>query len=230
MKKDEHLELLLKIGRAITSEKYLDNILQLIVQVVANTIGSPICSIMLLNEKKELVIKATQSVSKLYNEKPPLKLGEGVAGKVAQSGEIMVVDDVTKCEEYKYKNIAQKENLVSLLCLPLKTKNGVLGVLNCYTSKPYKFSKREIEVISIVANHAALIIENTNLLIQTKIIEEELETRKLVERAKGILMKEKKIEEDAAYRLLQKYSMDTRKSLKEIAEAIITSYDLSKGL
>lgn len=230
MKDKEKLELLTKIGKAITSDIYLEDILKLIVTVVANTIGSPICSIMLVDEKGNLVIKATQSVSKLYNEKPPLKLGEGIAGTVAKEGKVRQVYDVSKHKEYKYKDIAIKERLVSLLCVPLKVKNKVIGTLNCYTSEPHKFSQSEINTITTVANQAALVIENANLLIKTKIIEEELETRKKVERAKGILMKEKNIDEEKAYNMMRKFSMDSRRSLKEVAEAIITTYQLSQGL
>jgi len=59
-------------------------------------------------------------------------------------------------------------------------------------------------------------------------IQEELATRKKVERAKGILMREKKISEEDAYRLMQRYSMNKRKSMREIAEAIITAHQIEK--
>jgi AmiR/NasT family two-component response regulator len=57
-------------------------------------------------------------------------------------------------------------------------------------------------------------------------IQEALESRKLVEKAKGILMKQKNISEDEAYNILRKQSMDRRKSLKEVAEAIILANEL----
>src|SRR3989338_3648434 len=81
-KTDNHIEALSKIAQAITSDLYLDDILKLIVTVTAQTLGSKICSLMLLDEKKqELLIRATQSISESYNKKPPLKIGEGIAGR-----------------------------------------------------------------------------------------------------------------------------------------------------
>jgi len=227
MKKKE-LEALFKISKAITSQSILEDILKLIVTVTAEITGSKICSLMLLDEDGFLRIKATQSVSKEYIEKPPLRLGEGIAGKALKERTAITVYDVTKRKEYKYKNIAKKEGLVSLLCIPLIVREKPLGVLNVYTSKPHKFTKKEIQVISTIATQAALVIENTRLLIQTKLIQEELETRKLVERAKGILMKELNLDEEQAYRLMQKYSMDKREPLKKVAEAVITNYELRK--
>ena len=117
---DEQIKALSKISEAIASDLYLEDILRLIVAVTAEVMGSNICSLMLIDEKKnELLIRATQSVSEEYNKKPPLKIGEGIAGKVAKENRPIAVKDVTKEKEYKYKDIARKEGLCSLLCVPL---------------------------------------------------------------------------------------------------------------
>ena len=78
-------------------------------------------------------------------------------------------------------------------------------------------------MLTAVANQAAMVMENTELMVKSKIIQEELETRKLVEKAKGILMREQDLSEDGAYRMIQKYSMDSRKSMRQVAEAIVTA-------
>jgi len=228
-KASDHIEALSKISRAITSELYLEDILKLIVSVTAQAMGSKVCSLMLLDEKKkELVIRATQSISEAYNKKTPLKLGEGIAGKVALTKEPIQIYDVTEEKEYKYKDIARKEGFASLLCVPMIVKNKAIGVINLYTSKPHKFTRTEINTLTAIATQAAMVIENTELIVKTKVIQEELEVRKLVERAKGILMRESSVSEDEAYRLIQKYSMDSRKSMREIAEAIILTKELKK--
>jgi signal transduction protein with GAF and PtsI domain len=223
----KQIEALSEISKVITSERYLDDILKLIVIVTAKVMNSKICSLMLLDEKTNtLQIRATQSMHEEYIKKPPLKLGEGIAGKVAKENKPMVVYDVRKEEEYKYKDIAKKAGIVSLLSVPLAVKGKVIGVLNLYTSRPHKFTKTEIDMLTAVANQAAIAIENAQLLVKTKLIQEELETRKKVERAKGILMKRLNLGEEEAYRLIQKYSMDKQKSMKEIAEAIIIAHEV----
>lgn len=225
----KQLEAISKVSRMITSNLYLEDILKLIVNVTAETMNSKICSLSLVDEKtKTLVLKATQSMSDAYNKKPPLHIGEGVAGKVALENKPMSVYDISKEPEYKYKDIAKKEGLRSLLSVPLSVKGRVIGVLNNYTSKPHKFTGEETDILTSVANQAAIVIENAELMVKTKVIQDELETRKLVEKAKGILMKQHGLSEDEAFKRIQRQSMDTRRSMREIAEAIILIDSMKK--
>ncbi|MFQ5866541.1 MAG: GAF domain-containing protein [bacterium] len=225
----KQIEALSRISKAISSELYLENILKLIVTVTAEVMGSKICSLMLLHEdKKELIVRATQSISEEYNRKPNLKLGEGIAGRVARENRAIRVLDVKKDARYINMEIAKKEKLCSLLSVPLNVRGRVIGVINCYTSSPRRFTKSEIDMLTTVANQAAVAIENMELMVRSKVIQEELETRKLVERAKDILMDELAISGEEAFRRIQKQSMDTRKPMREIAEAIILSKEIRK--
>lgn len=225
---DKQIKALAKISQAIVSDAYLEDILRLVVTASAELMDSKICSLMLLNEEKELIIRATQSVSEEYNKKPPLKIGEGIAGKVVQTGKPICVHDVTTEKEYKNHSIAKKEGLFSLLCLPLAVKGRVIGVLNCYTGSPHDFTTPEIDILTAIANQSAIAIENAELMVKSKIIHEELEARKRIERAKGILCKREGLTEEEAYLKLRRCSMDRRKTMREIAEAIILADDLTK--
>jgi len=223
----EQIKALSTISKAITSDLYLEDILRLIVTVTAEVMHSKICSLMLIDENnKELVVRATQSVSDEYNKKPNIKLGEGIAGKVALENRPIVVLDVKKDPRYVNTRIAEKEGLCSLLSVPLSVKGKVIGVINCYTSSPHQFSNTEITVLTTVANEAAIAIEHTELMVKTRIIQEELEMRKLVERAKDILMKRMKLTGEEAFQKIQRDSMNTRKSMREIAEAIILAHEI----
>lgn len=224
---EEQIKALTKISKAIASDLYLEDILRLIVAVTAEVMGSNICSLMLIDEKNnELVIRATQSISEEYNKKTPLKIGKGISGKVAEENRPLAVKDVTKEKEYMYQDIAKKEGLCSLLCVPLSVKGRVIGVINCYTSTPHDFTEIEINVLTTIANQAAMAIENTQLMVKSKVIQEELEVRKRLERAKGILMKEEGLTEEQAYLKLQKFSMDHRKTMRDVTEAIILTANL----
>lgn len=221
------IEALSKVANLITSGLYLEELLRLVVNVTAQIMNSKICSLMLLDpEKKELVIKATQSISEEYNKKPNIKLGEGIAGKVAQDKKPICVLDVRKDERYVNRDIAEQEGLYSLASVPLAVKGRVIGVFNCYTSRKHKFSKPELDVLTVLANQAAVAIENAELGLRVHVAEEALTTRKIIERAKDILSQEANILPSEAYRLIQKESMDKRKSMREIAEAIILAKDI----
>ena len=227
-KKHKGFDLLYEVSRAIASNRYLEEILLLVVGMTADLMGSKICSLMLLDEEKhELVIKATQSLSEHYRTKPPIKVGESVSGRAVQKKMPITVCDVTTESGYNYPDIAKMEGLRSLVSVPMMVKNRVIGVLNCYTATEHEFNEEEIRLLVGVANQAAVAIENTNLLAEKIAAVEALETRKRVERAKGILMKRYSVEENEAYRMLQKQSMDKSHSLKEIAEAIILSEEMA---
>lgn len=216
-----------KISEAITSDLYAEDILKLIVAVTAEIMGSNISSLLLLDKNTdELVVKATQSISEAYNKKPNLKLGEGIAGRVAKEGKPIAVQDVRKDNRYMSREIAVKENLCSLLSVPLIFKDKVIGVLNCYTAKPRRFTKNEIEVLKSIANQAAIVIENFKLVVESKVIREELEARKAIEKAKGILMKQEHMSEEEAYDRIRKYSMDNRRSMREVSEAVILGEEI----
>ncbi|MFA5101287.1 MAG: GAF domain-containing protein, partial [Candidatus Omnitrophota bacterium] len=181
----EQIEALSKVANLIASGMYVDELLRLIVQVTAEVMHSKISSLMMLDEeKKELVIRATQSVSEAYNKKPNIKLGQGIAGIAALDNKPVVVLDLQKDTRYLNQDIASDEGLVSLASVPLAVKGRVIGVLNCYTSKKHEFSKTELNILTALANQAALAIENAELVVRARSAEEALQTRKLVERAK----------------------------------------------
>jgi signal transduction protein with GAF and PtsI domain len=226
----EYLSALTKISNAITSDLYLEDVLKLIVTVTANVMRAKICALWLLDkDTSELKIRATQAMSQEYLKERSIKLGEGIVGLVAKDKKPISIVNVQEDVRYKEKELAKKENLVSMLSVAMMVKKRVIGVVSCYTNVEYKFTNSDIDLLSTVANQAAVAIENTELLVQTKIVQEELETRKKVEKAKGILIREQGLSEEDAYNLIRKSSMNKRVPMKEIAEAVILSSEIRKG-
>ena len=225
----KELDVFDKVSRTIASDMYLDDILKIIVALTAELMGSKICSLMLLNEKgDELQLVATQSLSKEYLNKPNVKVGQSISGQAVKQMKPISVPDVKKEPSYMFPDIAKKEKLVSMLAVPLIVKNKVFGVLNSYTSKSHKFSNYEIKLLSAVANQAAVAIYNRNLHEDNVALEAQLAERKIIERAKGILMRSNNLSEEEAFKKIRTQSMDTRRSMKDIAEAIILINDPGK--
>jgi signal transduction protein with GAF and PtsI domain len=221
---------LVKVSESITSEKYLDEILNLIVVVTAEMLDSRICSIMLLDPKGvELSIRATQSLSDDYKKKPNLRVDASLIGEAVKTRRPVVVEDVRHEKRYVYRDLAVREGLSSMIAVPMVVKDRAVGVVNVYTKEPHVFSDDETRVLQMVANQAAVAVMNTRWMEEALKAKEALETRKLIERAKGVLMKMHGLSEDAAYRMINKKSMDTSKSMKEIAESILLMADLSSG-
>ena len=226
----KYIKGLMDISQAITSDLYIEDILRLIVMVTANVTGVDICSLWLVEEKgkdKKLRLKATQSIDPEYIKDRSLSMNEGVVGFVASENRPLIIEDVLKEPRFKEKEMAHKLGLVSMASIPMVIKNeAVIGVLNCFTAQSHRFSETEVNMIKTVANQAAVAIYNTELMVKTKVIQEELETRKLVERAKEILMRRRNMDGEQSYRWIQKRSMDSRTSIRNISEAIIISDEL----
>ena len=153
--------------------------------------------------------------------------GLSLVGYVATHNQSLIIRDVLKEPLFKEKEMAKKLGLVSMVSVPMTIKEGkVIGVLNCFTAMLHDFPETEVNLIKTVANQAAVAIFNTELMVKTKVIQEELETRKLVERAKEVLMRRRSMTVEQAYRWIQKRSMDSRKSMRHVAEAILLSEEI----
>ncbi len=227
---DKYVKALMDISSAITSDLYLEDILKLIVMVTAKVTGIEICSLWLIDDQSSphmIRLKATQSIDPEYVKDRSLNLNEGVVGYVVTHKKPLLVKNVLKEPRFKEKEMAKKLGLVSMIGVPLQSKEGkVIGALNGFTAEPHIFSETEINLIRAVANQAAIAILNTQLMVKTKVIQEELEARKLIERAKEILMQRRHKSGEDAYRWMQKRSMDSRKSMRQVAEAILLSEEL----
>ncbi len=228
---DAYLKALTDISQAIASDYFLEDLLKLIVMVTAKVTGVEICSLWLVDEQSkppQIRLKATQSIDPEYVKDRSLALNEGVVGYVVTHKRPIAISDVLKNPRFKEKEMARKLGVVSMVGIPMTVKEDrIIGVLNCFTAAPHAFSDAEINMFTAVANQAALAILNAELMVKAKVIQEELETRKMVDRAKEILMNRRQMKGEDAFRWLQKRSMDSRKPLRYIAEAVILSEDIS---
>jgi signal transduction protein with GAF and PtsI domain len=227
-RRSQQISTLAQVGQIITSGTYLDEMLQLIVRMIAEMMQARVCSVMLVDaQKNELVLKAAKCSSEEYWRKPNLKIGNSLISRVVKAKAPLMVRDVTKEEAYQYPDLASKEGVRSLVSVPMILKDSVIGVINVYSAEERVFSNEDLRVLSTVADQAAVAFENTKLNVAIQESQEALQTRKVVERAKSILQKQANLNEEEAYRRLQQQSMRTRRSMREIAEAVILSSELS---
>jgi uroporphyrinogen-III synthase len=223
------VELLAAVGHTITTESYLDRILQVISEMVAETFDSPVCSIMIVDEdKQELSIRAARCSSPEYLQKLPVKIEDSLIGRVVRERKLVAVPDVAAEKSYKYPELARRTGLASLLSVPLLAGQKVIGTLNIYTSERRSFTPEEIGFAKAVAGQAALALENARLISETLEMKRSLEARKVIERAKGILQHRRSITEEQAYLDLRSESRRLRRPMRDLAEAIVLAEELHR--
>jgi signal transduction protein with GAF and PtsI domain/anti-sigma regulatory factor (Ser/Thr protein kinase) len=167
------LSTLAEASETLTSPLYLDEMLGLIVEMAAQVQHAKGCSLMLLDEEQgDLILRATHGFGSDYRDKPPLSVGEGIAGRVAQIGEPIAVMDVRRDPRYYYPDVAVREGLCSLLCVPLRVRERVIGVFMCYAGEPHTFTAEETGLFQTLANQTALAIENSRLVVNTAVVRE----------------------------------------------------------
>ena len=139
----KRMETLAAVAQTISAENYLDRILQAISEMVAETLDSPVCSIMLIDEeRRELVISAARCSSPDYLHKMPLKIEDSLIGRVVREGRPIMVPNVLAEKQYRYPELARKTGLASLLSVPLFTRDKVIGTINIYTREQRTFFRR----------------------------------------------------------------------------------------
>ena len=223
------MEALAGLARTISEESYLDRILQAISEMVAETLDSPVCSIMLVDEdRRELVISAARCSSPDYLHKMPIRIEDSLIGRVVREGQVMMIRDVLEEKQFRYPELARRTGLASLLSVPLMTRDKVIGTINLYTREVRQFTEDEIGFVKVVAGQAAIAIENARLMSEALEMKRTLEARKLMERAKGILQHKHNLTEEEAYLRLRNESRRLRRSMRDLAEAVILADDLER--
>jgi GAF domain-containing protein len=201
--------------------------LQLIVRMIAEMMQARVVSIMLVDKQRnELVLKAAKCSSDEYWQRPNLQIGRSLISRVVKERAPLIVRNVTKEAGYLYPDLATKEGVKSLVSVPMIFKDHIIGVINVYSAEEREFSREDVRVLTTVADQAAVAIENTKLTEAVQESQEALLARKTVERAKSILQRQAQLSEEEAYKRLQQQSMRTRRSMKEIAEAVILASEI----
>ena len=149
----EHLEIisLEEISMLVSSDFDLPEMLQRIADKMATQLKVSVCTIYLL-DGDELVMAATHGFDPTFINKIRIKIGEGITGIVAKTGEYLALTNATLDPRYKQFAELQEEKYNSMLSFPISDKSGVAGVINLNATSMKKFQEDEIYFVSIIAN------------------------------------------------------------------------------
>ncbi len=204
-----------------TAAEPLHDVLADVVEFVTSVVKCDSCFIYVL-EGDELVLRASKNPHPETVDRLKLKLGQGITGWVAEHRQpVAVPENASTDSRFQFFNELPEDRFAAFLSVPVLSRGRLVGVVNLQNRAPHPYSQREIRLVSTIGFLVGAEIEMARLESENLQLSEQLETRKLVERAKAILQRDLKITEPEAYKILQRQSQQRRKSMKEIAEAIV---------
>jgi len=164
LKRHHQLLALSHISGALSGLRDLDTILMIALDNVLEIINGPIGGVLLLDEEaKSLHYRVQQGLSAKYTEEMQIPVGEGIAGRVAETGEPMLVEDLSKDPRAARPDLVNAEGIKGFVSIPLKAKEKVLGVMNVASHTAGKFGSDDISLLSSIGDYLGTAIEQAGL-------------------------------------------------------------------
>jgi len=233
-----HVALLHRISNIVSSELSLDEMLGEIVGLTVQVTDCDACLVYLLDrDSDEVVLRASQVPHAAALGNLRMKVGEGVTGWVAEHKSVVALSTKASADaRFKRFQTLVEDTYEAFLSVPLVSGGDVIGVINVHHRNTHNHNGEEISLLTFVGEQmggaiakSSLSETNARLIEETLEMRRQLETRKLVERAKGILQRDMGFDEERAYLALQQQSRQTRKSMKQIAEAVIMTDEMKRA-
>jgi len=153
-----------KIATAVSHSLDLDTVLSSALEKTLEIMNRNTGGILLWDEERQMLCyRVHHSLSKEYVQAVCFRLGEGIVGRVAQSGEAILVDDISIDPRIVHPGLVAAEGLRAFAAVPLRVKDKVLGVLTVASHEARKFSVEDIQLLDSIASQIAIAVENAKL-------------------------------------------------------------------
>src|SRR5215469_12541155 len=226
-----------RVSRIISSELTLDEMLGEIVSLAAQVTGCAACLVYLVEaDSNEFVLRASLVPHAADLGHLRMKMGEGVTGWVAEhQSPVALASKAAADPRFKMFPALVEDTYEAFLSVPVINKGKAIGVINMHHRERHEHAVDEISTIQFIGEQMGSAIakslleeENARLAAETEDMKRQLETRKAVERAKGILQRRHNLTEEEAYLRMRNESRRLRRPMKELAEAIILAEELAR--
>jgi uroporphyrinogen-III synthase len=228
------VELLHQTSRIVSSGLALDDMLKELIRLTAEVTGCDACLVYLVEPTGDIVLRASQLPHSAEIGSIRLKLGEGVTGWVAAHKSVVALPDKAASDKrFKSFPTLVEDTFEAFLSVPLVSGGDTIGVINVHHKQSHSHSPEQIALLSFMGEQmggaiarSRVMDENARLQEEAMEIRRQLEARKLVERAKGILQAKYSLTEEQAYLRLRSESRRMRRPMRDLAEAIILAEDV----
>jgi uroporphyrinogen-III synthase len=223
------IDVLHEIGSRIAAADPLHAVLGRVVDFVSSVVQCDSCFVYVL-EDDELVLRASKTPHPDVVDRLKMRVGQGITGWVAEHRRpVAVGSHAFEDPRFQTFNELPEDRYEAFLSVPVLSRGKLVGVINLQHRHPHEHGRQDIQLISTIGFLVGAEIEMARLEVENTQLSERLETRKIVDRAKGILQRDLSITEEEAYLTIQRQSRQRRKTKKEIAEAIVLSDELRRG-
>jgi uroporphyrinogen-III synthase len=220
---DSHVDLLHEIGVRLATADGFHEVLSRVVEFASALVKCDSCLVYVL-EGDDLVLRASKNPHPEVVDRLKLRVGQGITGWVAEHQEpVAVAGKAAQDPRFQFFHELPEDSYEAFLSVPLMCRGRVVGVINLQHRERHVYRPREIRLISTIGFLVGAEIEMARLEDANVSLSEQLQARKVVERAKGILQRDLGLSEEQAYLTLQRQSRQKRRPMKEIAEAIVLS-------
>ncbi|MBI2832401.1 MAG: GAF domain-containing sensor histidine kinase [Chloroflexi bacterium] len=161
-----HYELvaLSRVSAALSGLWELDAILKVALDNMLKIMNGTIGGILLLDEDTQtLSYRVYQGFTPAFIQEVRLKLGEGIAGQVAQSGKSILLEDISQDPRVAYKDLVSAEGLKAFISVPLRAKDKVLGVITVASYAPHRFTQDDMYLLHAIGDQLGVAIEEAKL-------------------------------------------------------------------
>jgi uroporphyrinogen-III synthase len=222
------IDFLHQVSSRIAASDPLHSVLASIVDFVATAIPCDSCFIYTLEQDK-LVLRASKNPHTDLVDKLGVHIGQGITGWVAEHREpVAIASNASNDPRFMIFRNLPEDHFEAILCTPVLCASKVVGVITLQHRLTYRHTANEVKFLSTLGFLVGAEIERARLETENVQLSGRLETRKAVDRAKGILQRDLGIGEDEAYLTMQKESRQRRITMREIADAIVLMDDMRR--
>jgi signal transduction protein with GAF and PtsI domain len=226
---DSHVEVIHEIGVRLAQADGFHDVLNRVVEFATALVKCDSCLIYVL-EGDELVLRASRNPHPDIVDRLKLRVGQGITGWVAEHNEPVAIPEKAALDpRFQFFHEVPEDSYEAFLSVPLMCRGRVVGVINLQHRQHHVYRRREIRLISTVGFLVGAEIEMARLEDANTTLSQQLQARKVVERAKGILQRDLGIDEEQAYLTLQRQARQKRRTLKEIAEAVVLGEEIRRS-
>lgn len=224
------VQLLHRISNIVASQLSIDEMLGEIVGLTVQATGCDACLVYLIEEDTdEVVLRASMVPHKEDLGMLRMRIGEGVTGWVAEHKSVVALPN-SASSDHRFKRFQAlvEDTYEAFLSVPLVTGGEVIGVINVHHRHPHQHFAEEIALVTFIGEQMGGVLSRARLHEEKEEMRRQLEVRKVVERAKGILQHRYNLTEEEAYLRLRNESRRLRRPMKDLADAIILAEDLAR--